>query len=189
MGELGKIGRTVAAALAILHGVGGLALAGSSGWSADGDRPVKRSARLAALRAAHKAAANLEEEYPAPYADLVVDANSRKILHADKADELRHPASLTKMMTLFLLFEALESGKVKLDTEFMVSEHATWMEPTKLGLKPGETLAVQDAILGLVVQSANDAAVVVAEALGGTESAFAERMTAKARSLGMVQTV
>jgi D-alanyl-D-alanine carboxypeptidase len=124
-----------------------------------------------------------------PYAAIVVDANSGNVLHSANADELRHPASLTKIMTLYLLFERLEAGKIKLDTQMPVSEHASVQAPTKLGLKPDHTIAVEDAIKGLVTKSANDAAVVVAEALGGSEGDFAEMMTRKAHALGMVHTV
>src|SRR5439155_21057391 len=104
------------------------------------------------------------------------------------ADSLRHPASLTKIMTLYLLFERLENGKIRLDTPMAVSEEASSQAPTKLGLRPGHTLAVEDAIKGLVTKSANDAAVVVAEALGGSEDEFARAMTRKARALGMKNT-
>jgi D-alanyl-D-alanine carboxypeptidase len=124
-----------------------------------------------------------------PYAAIVVDGNTGNILHSANADELRHPASLTKIMTLYLLFERLDAGKIKLDTEIPVSEHASAQAPTKLGLKPGHTIAVEDAIKGLVTKSANDAAVVIAEALGGSESDFAEMMTRKAHALGMGHTV
>jgi D-alanyl-D-alanine carboxypeptidase len=130
-----------------------------------------------------------EESYTPPYADIVLDANSGKILHADKADELRHPASLTKIMTLYLLFEKLEAGEFHLDSQLAVSEHASEQAPTKLGLKPGQTIEVEDAIRGLVTKSANDAAVAVAEAIGGSEHDFAEMMTAKAHALGMTHTV
>ncbi len=92
-------------------------------------------------------------------------------------------------MTLYLLFERLESGKITLDTEMPVSEHASEQDPTKLGLRPGSTLRVEDAIKGVVTKSANDAAVVIAEALGGDESDFAKMMTRKARALGMTRTV
>ena len=124
-----------------------------------------------------------------PYAAIVVDANSGTVLQSANADELRHPASLTKIMTLYLLFERLEAGKIKLDTQMPVSEHASVQSPTKLGLKPGHTIAVEDAIKGLVTKSANDAAVVVAETLGGSESDFAEMMTRKAHALGMTHTL
>jgi D-alanyl-D-alanine carboxypeptidase len=120
---------------------------------------------------------------------MVVDANSGKVLHADKADELRHPASLTKIMTLYLLFEQLEAGKLRLDSQLPVSEYASVQAPTKLGLKPGETIEVEDAIRGLVTKSANDAAVTVAEAIGGSEYEFAKMMTAKAHALGMTHTL
>jgi D-alanyl-D-alanine carboxypeptidase len=125
----------------------------------------------------------------APYADIVVDANSGAVLHATNPDARRHPASLTKIMTLYLLFEQLEGGKLKLDSALKVSAEASGQTPTKLGLKPGTTLAVEDAIKGMVTRSANDAAVVVAEAIAGSESEFAKLMTRKAQALGMKGTV
>jgi D-alanyl-D-alanine carboxypeptidase len=128
-------------------------------------------------------------DYSPPSSAIVVDANSGNVLYAASPDELRHPASLTKIMTLYLLFERMEAGKLKLDSQLSVSEHASGQAPTKLGLKPGQTIAVEDAIKGLVTKSANDAAVVVGEAIGGNESDFAEMMTKKARALGMSHTV
>jgi D-alanyl-D-alanine carboxypeptidase len=123
------------------------------------------------------------------YAAIVLDVNSGTVLHSANPDELRHPASLTKIMTLYLLFEQLEAGKLRLDTQLSVSEHAAIQAPTKLGLKPNQTIAVEDAIGGLVTKSANDAAVVIAEALAGDEREFAEQMTRKAHALGMSRTV
>ena len=87
-----------------------------------------------------------EKSYTPPYADFVVDANSGAVMHATSADSLRHPASLTKIMTLYLLFEQLEAGKIKLDSPAEVSAHAASQAPTKLGLRPGQTIAVEDAI-------------------------------------------
>jgi D-alanyl-D-alanine carboxypeptidase len=130
-----------------------------------------------------------ESSYTPPYSAIVLDTNSGKVLHADKADEPRHPASLTKIMTLYLLFERLDAGKIRLDSPLPVSEHASVQAPTKLGLKPGQTIEVEDAIRGMVTKSANDAAVTVAEAIGGSEHDFAELMTAKARAIGMSHTV
>ncbi len=127
--------------------------------------------------------------YSPPFASIVVDANSGKTMQATNADAPRHPASLTKIMTLYMLFERLESGRIKLDSEMEVSEHASEQAPTKLGLRVGSTLAVEDAIKGLVTKSANDAAVVIAETLGGSEEKFAQMMTQKARGLGMTKTV
>jgi D-alanyl-D-alanine carboxypeptidase len=118
-----------------------------------------------------------------------VDAKTGAVLHQASPDALRHPASLTKVMTLYLLFERLEAGKISLDTPMEVSAHAASQAPTKLGLQPGGTLKVEDAIKGLVTKSANDAAVVVAETLGGSEEDFAAMMTRKARALGMRNTV
>jgi D-alanyl-D-alanine carboxypeptidase len=126
--------------------------------------------------------------YNPPYAALVVDANSGNVLHAANADERRHPASLTKIMTLYMLFEQIEAGKLRLDTQMEVSDHASQQAPSKLGLRPGQTLSVEDAIRALVTKSANDAAVVVAETIGGDEETFARMMTRKARALGMSRT-
>ena len=134
----------------------------------------------------HSAAA---ESYEPAYSSIVVDANTGAVLQATNADSARHPASLTKIMTLYLLFERLEAGKIKMSTEMDVSAHAAAQAPSKLGLKPGQTIDVETAIRAIVTRSANDVAVVIAEALGGTEENFARLMTAKAHSLGMPHTV
>ena len=134
----------------------------------------------------HHAAA---PSYSPAFSSIIVDANSGNTLQATSADSLRHPASLTKIMTLYLLFEQLESGKMKLDSQMEVSAHASEQAPTKLGLRPGQTLRVEDAIKGLVTRSANDAAVVISEAIAGDEDSFAKAMTRKARALGMSKTV
>src|SRR5262245_14124380 len=125
----------------------------------------------------------------APYADIVVDANSGAVLHATNPDARRHPASLTKIMTLYLLFEQLEAGKLKLDTPLKVSAEAAGQTPTMLGFKPGSTLAVEDAINGLPTRSVNAAAVGVAGAIAGSEDDYAKLMTNKAQALGMNNTV
>jgi len=122
------------------------------------------------------------------YAALVVDVNSGRALFEKYSDDRRHPASLTKMMTLYMVFEALENGRLSLKQALPVSSRAAEQPPTKLGLKAGETLTVEQAILALVTRSANDVATVVAEALGGTEWQFARAMTARAHSLGMGDT-
>ena len=129
------------------------------------------------------------EDYSPPFASIVVDGNSGAVLQAASPDALRHPASLTKAMTLYLLFERLESGRLRLDSALKVSEHASEQAPTKLGLKPGQTINVEDAIKGIVTKSANDAAVAVAENLGGDEESFAKLMTQKAHALGMAHTI
>src|SRR6516164_6256223 len=128
------------------------------------------------------------ENYSPPTASIVVDGYSGAVLQASNPDALRHPASLTKIMTLYLLFERLEAGKIRLDSQLKVSEDASAQAPTKLGLKPGQTIPVEDAIKAIVTKSANDAAVAVAENLGGDESRFAKLMTQKARDLGMTRT-
>lgn len=127
--------------------------------------------------------------YSPAFASIIVDANSGATLSANNPDALRHPASLTKIMTLYLLFERLEAGKLRLDSQMDVSEHASQQAPTKLGLRPGQSLSVEDAIKGLVTRSANDAAAVIAEAIAGDEDDFAKLMTRKARALGMTRTV
>jgi len=120
---------------------------------------------------------------------IVVDGNSGNVLYSAKSDELRHPASLTKIMTLYLLFERMETGKFKLNSQLSVSQHASVQAPSKLGLRPGQTITVEDAIRAMVTKSANDVAVVVAEAVGGSEGEFADMMTKKAHALGMSRTV
>jgi D-alanyl-D-alanine carboxypeptidase len=171
--------------------LGALAFAATASSPADARRshPGHAANSDGAKREAHaeKYEVRSESSRP-PHAEIVVDANGGKVLHADNPDELRHPASLTKIMTLYLLFERLDAGTLKLDSELNVSEHAAGQSPTKLGLKPGQTLAVEDAIRGLVTKSANDAAVVIAEAIGGSEHDFAEMMTRKAHALGMSRT-
>jgi D-alanyl-D-alanine carboxypeptidase len=127
-------------------------------------------------------------EYSPPGSSIVVDGNSGAVLEAANPDAPRHPASLTKVMTLYLLFERLDSGKMRLDTPLKVSQHAADQDPTKLGLKPGSTIAVEDAIKGIVTRSANDAAVVIAENIGGDEDSFGKMMTQKAHALGMTRT-
>src|SRR3954469_4613498 len=127
--------------------------------------------------------------YSPAFASIIVDGNSGATLSANNPDALRHPASLTKIMTLYLLFERLDAGKLKLDSQMEVSEHASEQPPTKLGLPPRQTIKVEDAIKGLVTRSANDAAVVIAEAIAGDEDDFAKLMTRKARALGMSRTV
>jgi len=127
--------------------------------------------------------------YSPLFSSIIVDGNSGSVLTANSPDGLRHPASLTKVMTLYLLFERLDAGKVSLDTQMPVSEHAANQDPTKLGLRAGQTLRVEDAIKGMVTRSANDAAVVVGEFLGGNEDSFGRMMTRKAHALGMSRTV
>jgi D-alanyl-D-alanine carboxypeptidase len=136
----------------------------------------------------HRHNEEARESYSPQFSSIIVDANSGATLTATSPDGSRHPASLTKIMTLYLLFERLDAGKMKLDTEMSVSAHAADQDPTKLDLKPGQTIKVEDAIKGLVTRSANDAAVVIAEAIAGDEDDFAKLMTRKARSLGMSRT-
>ena len=117
-----------------------------------------------------------------------VPARSGAVLQASNPDTPRHPASLTKIMTLYLLFERLEAGRMRLDTPLKVSEHASEQAPSKLGLHAGQSITIEDAIKGMVTKSANDAAVVVAENLGGDEGNFAKLMTQTARAIGITRT-
>lgn len=123
------------------------------------------------------------------YAAIVVDARNGRMLYQSGAEEARFPASLTKMMTLYLLFEAIDSGRVSKTTEIPISDHARSQQPSKIGFRRGETINVESAIHALATKSANDVAVAVAEYLGGTEDAFAATMTSKARVIGMRATV
>jgi len=122
------------------------------------------------------------------YASIVIDVDTHEVLHARNADDARYPASLTKVMTLYMLFDALESGEVTLDERLMVSRFAASQAPSNLKLKPNSSISVRDAIGALVTKSANDVAVVVAERLGRTETRFAQLMTIKAQSLGLENT-
>jgi D-alanyl-D-alanine carboxypeptidase len=122
------------------------------------------------------------------FASILIDVTNGRVLQQSNADLPRYPASLTKMMTLYLAFQALDDGRWTLDQPLWVSAHAAQQPPTKLGLRPGQSISVEDAVLALVTKSANDAAAVIAENLGGTEDNFARRMTTKARGLGMSET-
>ena len=159
--------------LAILLAVG-VIFAGAVASTADAARQTRKRAPRPA---------------PTPKdAALIVDGTSGRVLYERNADAVRHPASLTKMMSLYLLFEALEKGTMTLQTEMPVSTWASGQSPTKLNVKAGESVDVDTAIRAIVILSANDVAVVIGEALGGTESAFANMMDAKARDLGMWRT-
>ena len=118
------------------------------------------------------------------YASIVVDAGTGNVLEAANPDAPRHPASLAKLMTLYMAFEALRDRRITDDELVPVSAHAASMEPSKLGLMPGMRLTVQEAILALVTKSANDAASALGELLGGSEDRFAQMMTLRARALG-----
>jgi D-alanyl-D-alanine carboxypeptidase len=132
--------------------------------------------------------ANVSLTDPKKDAALIIDGVSGRVLYARNAHALRHPASLTKMMTLYMLFESMKRGQTTLQTVMPVSEHAAIQHPTKLYLRAGQSIDVEDAIKAVVVLSANDVAVVIAEYLGGTEDHFGEMMTQKARQLGMNDT-
>ena len=152
----------------------------------------KRAAPPAKTKAKSKAVSSSWAANPAVAgrdAYLILDATSGRELSSDQPDALRHPASLTKLMTIYLTFSALDSGRLSLGDGLPVSINALNAPPTKMGLPPGGTVNVRDATMALVTRSANDAAVVLAEALGGDEATFAQMMTSKARQLGMSATV
>jgi len=134
------------------------------------------------------AGTSVEATANAKYAGIVVDAKTGKTLYSNDADQLRYPASLTKMMTLYLTFEALDAGKISLDSPVPVSRHAASEPPSKLYLRAGQTITVEQIILGLVTRSANDAATALGEFLGGSEDRFGRIMTNKAHALGMTRT-
>ena len=124
----------------------------------------------------------------AKYAAIVIEETSGRVLFARNADKARYPASLTKIMTLYLLFEELESGRLSMSSRMPVSRVAASRSPSKLYLRPGQSISVKDAIFALITKSANDVATVVAEQVSGTEREFGKRMTRKARALGMTRT-
>ncbi len=137
----------------------------------------------------HASHGSSHSSYSPPYSAIVVDGNSGATLHEASADSLRHPASLTKIMTLYLLFEQFEAKKLTLESELSMSEHCASRAPTKLGIEPGGTIRSEDAIKALVTRSANDVACAIGEAIGGNEESFAALMTKKAHAIGMSRTV
>jgi D-alanyl-D-alanine carboxypeptidase len=155
--------------------------------------PQKRAAPTGKAKAVRPAAASSgwvgNPAVDGRDAYIILDATSGRELSSDQPDGLRHPASLTKLMTIYLTFSALDSGRLSLGDGLPVSINALNAPPTKMGLPPGGTVSVRDATMALVTRSANDAALVLAEALGGDEASFAQMMTSKARQLGMSQTV
>jgi D-alanyl-D-alanine carboxypeptidase len=161
-----------------------------------GRGPLKIAAGLGAFMVMYAAITPAEANskrkkapsYSPPYASIVVDANTGKVLFGENENALRHPASITKVMTLYMLFEQMERGKIRPDSLIRVSANAARQPPTKIGLRAGSTISVDNAIKSLVTKSANDIAVAIAEHLGGSEEEFARQMTAKARALGMSRT-
>ena len=137
----------------------------------------------------HTSHASSHSSYSPPYSAIVVDGNSGVTLHEASADSMRHPASLTKIMTLYLLFEQFEAKKLTLESELSMSEHCASRAPTKLGIEPGGTIRSEDAIKALVTRSANDVACAIGETIGGNEESFAALMTKKAHAIGMSRTV
>ena len=135
------------------------------------------------------ASAHAQSKKVNKYASIIIDADSLEILHARNIDGARFPASLTKMMTLYLVFDALERGELRLDEKLTISARASRTPPVRLGLRAGQTITVEQAIMALTVRSANDAATVLAERLGGSEDEFAALMSAKAKSLGMQSSI
>lgn len=148
--------------------------------------PVLRTLALAAMM--FMSALLAPTAFAEKYASIVVDMDTHEVLHARNADETRYPASLTKVMTLYMLFDAIEAGELTLDDRLMVSRFAASQAPSNLKLRANSSIKVRDAIGALVTKSANDVAVVVAERLGRTETRFSQLMTAKAKSLGMENT-
>lgn len=147
------------------------------------------SLTLIVCNAEAKARKKKIQKYKGPIqASLVLDSETGEILHYDKASTKIFPASTVKMMTLYLTFDAIDKGKIGMNTKLKVSRRAAGMRPLKLGLKAGQTISVRDAILATHIKSANDAAVVLAEGIAGNEAKFAKMMSAKAKELGMYNT-
>jgi D-alanyl-D-alanine carboxypeptidase len=169
---------------------------GTTAMTAVNGQPDKRGTGTSIVRGAALAIVAVLAASPAAraqvgsdrYSSIVVDARTGQVLEAENQDAERHPASLTKMMTLYMTFEALRDRRISLGDQVPVSAHAASMEPSKLGLVPGTNLTVEQAILGLVTLSANDAAAALGEFLGGDEDRFAQMMTLRARALGMAHT-
>ncbi|MDE2006019.1 MAG: D-alanyl-D-alanine carboxypeptidase [Rhodospirillales bacterium] len=151
-------------------------------------RNFVRSLAIGAILFAGLGVRQASAAVPPPRSSIVEVAGTGRILEAQDPDGLRHPASLTKLMTLYMTFEALRDRRISLDQLVPVSAHAASMQPTKLGLVPGSRITVQQAILGLITRSANDAAVALGELLGGSETRFAQMMTLRAHALGMRHT-
>ncbi|CAN5160028.1 D-alanyl-D-alanine carboxypeptidase [soil metagenome] len=137
---------------------------------------------------AFSASASLPASAKTKFSALAVDARTGRVLYSQDPDGSRYPASLTKVMTLYLLFQELKAERLTLESRLKVSKHASLMPATKLGVRPGDTIRVEDAIRAIIILSANDVAVVVGENIAGSESAFAKRMTKTARALGMSRT-
>ncbi|MCL2468667.1 MAG: D-alanyl-D-alanine carboxypeptidase [Alphaproteobacteria bacterium] len=158
-------------------------------FGASAQAAPKAKGKKRASKAAIQRVVPAKPPEPTPYADLVIEARTGRILLETDSTASRQPASLTKMMTLYIVFQALENGVLRLDTPLEVSALAATQPPSKIGLKAGQKIRAQDAILALVTQSANDVSVVLAEALGGSVEGFAELMGRQARALGMQQSV
>ena len=150
--------------------------------------PMGRGVVALALACSLAGGAGARADVPHGVSSLVIDADDGDTLYASDANVVRPPASLTKMMTLFLVFDAIEAGTLHLDDQIEMSRHAASQQPSKLGLRAGRSLSLRTAINAVVVDSANDVAVALAERLRGSERAFARAMTAKARALGMERT-
>ena len=167
--------------------VGAMALALAACGTAKLPPPPEAGATLdeSTVAVAYNPSAHAERR---SYAAMVVDTRSGKILYENDADDLRYPASLTKLMTLFIVFEDIKAGRISLDDSLYVSAYAASRPPSRLGLKAGSTITLGDAVQALAVKSANDVAAVIAENVGGSEAAFSKRMTQMAAALGMSHT-
>ena len=160
-------------------------------------RPLRSGIVAVALLAgacalwAMPAEATTKKAQPAPtrYAAIIIDDTTGRVLHQVNADDRRYPASLTKMMTIYMAFEAIEKKRLGFDTKLKISQHAANQAPSRIGLAPGDSFTVRQAILALVTKSANDAATALGETIAGTEHAFAAQMTKRAHALGMTNTV
>lgn len=147
------------------------------------------AAEAAKKKQAAKTQQAQSEAEDAKYAALVIDADTGTVIHQENAGKIRYPASLTKIMTLYLTFQAIDRGKLTMNTMLRATAHSAGQKPSVIGLRPGQAISVRDAVNAVIIKSANDAAAVLAEAVSGTEAKFALQMTRTAKSLGMNHTV
>lgn len=183
--------RSLAAGLATILALFAMSAAPAEarrGWRPHHHNDADFNERVSAARTRANAAGDPIIGEHRGFSAIVVDANSGRTLYSRSEHKLRHPASVTKVMTLYLLFEQLEKGRLRLDSPLMISQHAAAQAPSKLGLRPGQTISVENAIKAVVTKSANDIACAIAENVAGDEHSFAQMMTHKAHALGMRNT-
>ena len=188
-GRGSQVSRFIRLAVGLSLSASAFAIAITSASARSEWRPVRHHHAHYASRHYHAVASSAGISADPAFSAIVVDENTGREIFGVNENGLRHPASITKVMTLYLLFEQLDKGNMTLQTRIPISEHAAAQEPSKLGIAAGNTISVEDAIKAVVTRSANDIAVAIAEAIGHDKSTFAEMMTRKAHALGMSRTI